>query len=124
MPRRQEKLASRADNVPPPPAALVTDRDGRAPRVIRLNERVRHNGTGDDGPTGPIPGGDEWPLPPPDGSALTDDLELGDVWDSEGPGSAAAAARGCLCPTLPNDPRAGLGVLIAPDCPVHRSRLE
>jgi hypothetical protein len=89
-----------------------------------LNERVRHNGTGDDEPIGPIPGGgDEWPLPP-DGSALTDDLELGDVWDSEGPGSTAAAARGCLCPMLPNDPRAGLGVLIAPDCPVHRSRLE
>jgi hypothetical protein len=92
--------------------------------VIRLNERVRHNGTGDDEPTGPLPGaGGEWPLPP-DGSALTDDLEPGDVWESEGPGSAAAAARGCLCPMLPNDPRAGLGVLIAPDCPVHRSRLE
>jgi hypothetical protein len=92
--------------------------------VIRLNERVRHNGTGDDEPTGPLPGaGGEWPLPP-DGNALTDDLEPGDVWESEGPGSTAAAARGCLCPMLPNDPRAGLGVLIAPDCPVHRSRLE
>ena len=117
-------LASRADNVPPTRTEAVTERDGRAPRVIRLNERVRHNGTGDDGPTGPIPGGsDEWPLPP-DGSALTEDLEPGDVWEGEGPGSAAAAARGCLCPMLPNDPRAGLGVLIAPDCPVHRSRLE
>jgi hypothetical protein len=57
----------------------------------------------------------------PDGS---DDLAPGDVWESGGPGSAAAAARGCLCPVLPNDPRAGLGVLIAPDCPVHRSQLE
>jgi hypothetical protein len=123
MPRRQEKLTSRADNVPPSPAAAVTNRNGRPPGVIRLNERVRHNGTGDDEPTGPLPGRGEWPLPP-DVGALTDDLEPGDVWESEGPGSAAAAARGCLCPMLPNDPRAGLGVLIAPDCPVHRSQLE
>jgi hypothetical protein len=120
---RQEKLASRADNVPPARAAAITNRHKRPPGVIRLNERVRHNGTGDDEPTGPLPGGGEWPLPP-DGGALTDDLEPGDVWESEGPGSAEAAARGCLCPMLPNDPRAGLGVLIAPDCPVHRSRLE
>jgi hypothetical protein len=94
--------------------------------VIRLNERVRHNGAGDDGPTGPLPGGDDWRMPP-DGSALPDDpddLGPGGVWESGGPGSTAAAARGCLCPMLPNDPRAGLGVLIAPDCPVHRSRLE
>ena len=126
MARRQEKPASRADNVPPLRTSLVTQRADRPPGVIRLNERVRHNGTGDDEPTGPLAGGgDEWALPPV-GSALTDDLELepGGVWDAEGPGSAAAAARGCLCPMLPNDPRAGLGVLIAPDCPVHRSQLE
>jgi hypothetical protein len=83
---------------------------------------VRHNGAGEDEPIGPLPEGD-WPLPP-DGSVLPDDLGPGEVWDSEGPGSSAAAARGCLCPMLPNDPRAGLGVLIAPDCPVHRSQLE
>jgi hypothetical protein len=81
-----------------------------------LNERVRHNGADDDEPIGPLPGGDDWPL--------SDDLDPGIVWDSDGPGSTTAAARGCLCPMLPNDPRAGLGVLIAPDCPVHRSQLE
>jgi hypothetical protein len=86
-----------------------------------LNEGVRHNGTGDDEPTGPLPG---WSAAPDGLSAATDDLAPGDVWESEGPGSTAAAARGCLCPMLPNDPRAGLGVLIAPDCPVHRSQLE
>jgi hypothetical protein len=123
MPRRQGKLASRADNVPPARVATITDRHGRRPAVIRLNERVRHNGAGEDEPTGPLPGGDDWPLPP-DGSVLPDDLGAGELWESEGPGSTAAAARGCLCPMLPNDPRAGLGVLIAPDCPVHRSQLE
>jgi hypothetical protein len=134
MPRRQVWVASRADNVPSGQATVITPRHERPPGVIRLNERVRHNGTGDDEPIGPLPGGgNEWPLPP-DGSEPTSDidpddidpdgLEPGDVWDSGGPGSAAAAAQGCLCPMLPNDPRAGLGVLIAPDCPVHRSRLE
>jgi len=122
MPARQEKLASRADNVPPFPAAAVTHGHGRPRAVIRLNERVRHNGAGEDEPIGPLLGGDDWPLPP-DGSGLPDDLGPGEVWDSDGPGSTAAVARGCLCPMLPNDPRAGLGVLIAPDCPVHRSRL-
>jgi hypothetical protein len=127
MPRRQEWVASRADNVPLTWATRVTHGRKRRPGVVRLNERMRHNGTGDDEPTGPIPGGgDGWPLPP-DGSALPgdpDDLAPGDVWESGGPGSAQAAARGCLCPMLPNDPRAGLGLLIAPDCPVHHAGLE
>lgn len=122
MPRRQGSSASRADNVHPSRDGAVTDGHVQRPAVIRLNERVRHNGAGDDEPTGPLPGGD-WPLPP-DGSVLPDDLDPGIVWDSDGPGSTAAAARGCLCPMLPNDPRAGLGLLIAPDCPVHQSRLE
>jgi hypothetical protein len=99
-------------------AAGVTHRGEQQPALVRLNERMRHNGTGDDEPTGPLPGS-EWPLP-----GEPDDLAPGDLWESGGPGSTAAAARGCLCPMLPNDPRAGLGVLIAPDCPVHRSRLE
>jgi hypothetical protein len=85
-----------------------------------LNERVRHHRTDDDEPAGPLSGGGgEWPLPS-DG----DDLAPGDIWENGGPGSTAAAARGCSCPMLPNDPRAGLGVLIAPDCPVHRSGLD
>jgi len=126
MPRRQEWVTSRGHNVAPGQAIVITHRRGRHPAVIRLNERVRHNGTGDDEPTGPLPGrGDGWPPARDDDlSGDPDGLAPGDVWDSEGPGSAAAAARGCLCPMLPNDPRAGLGVLIAPDCPVHRSRLE
>jgi hypothetical protein len=95
-----------------------------------LNERVRRHRAEEDEPVG-LPGGGtgEWPLPagrdePPVPADGSDDLAPGDVWESGGPGSAAAAAQGCLCPMLPNDPRAGLGVLIAPDCPVHRSQLE
>jgi hypothetical protein len=108
---------------------------------------MRHHRIGDDEPAGQLAGGTgEWSLPsngdwsevlpegrqmalptngrtaqPPDGE---DDLEPGELWDAGGPGSAAAVARGCRCPMLPNDPRAGLGLLIAPDCPVHRSRLD
>jgi hypothetical protein len=113
-----------------------------------LNERVRHHRTDDDG-AGQLAGGaGEWPLPafgppadggPDDGTPAdagpdtgdpdtgdpdNGDLAPGELWDAGGPGSAAAAARGCRCPMLPNDPRAGLGLLIAPDCPVHRSRLD
>jgi hypothetical protein len=83
---------------------------------------VRHHRTDDDEGAGQLAGGTgEWPLPPdpPDGG---EDLAPGELWDAGGPGSAAAAARGCLCPMLPNDPRAGLGRLIAPDCPIHRTR--
>lgn len=40
-------------------------------------------------------------------------------WPLGSPGSAQAATHGCRCPILPNDPRAGLELLIAPDCPVH-----
>lgn len=37
------------------------------------------------------------------------------------PGSPAALAHGCRCPTLANEPQAGFleDPLIAPDCPVH-----
>jgi hypothetical protein len=94
----------------------------KAARVVRLNDPVRHHRAEDDEPTGRPPadaGG--WALSPPD-DGLDDDLEPARVWESGGPGSASAAARGCLCPVLPNDPRAGLGVLIAPDCPVHRAQ--
>ena len=88
--------------------------------AIRLNALVRHLPAEDDEPTGRLPvGTDGWAsTPPPD----TDDLDS--LWDSGGPGSVAAADRGCLCPMLPNDPRAGLGLLIAPDCPLHRSSLD
>jgi hypothetical protein len=86
-----------------------------------LNERVRHHRPRDEEPGGPLAGGTgEWPLPPD----TDDDLSPGGLWEVGGPGSASAAARGCLCPRLPNDPRAGLGRLIAPDCPVHRGRWE
>jgi hypothetical protein len=89
--------------------------------AIRLNESVGHHRADDDELGGLLPGGPgDWPLPPD----TDDDLTPGSVWDSGGPGSASAAARGCTCPMLPNDPRAGLGLLIAPDCPVHRSRLD
>jgi hypothetical protein len=90
-----------------------------------LNEHVRHHVTGDDEPDGLYPGRPGgWPLPDGYDSLTSDDLAPGDLWDGEGPGSAAAIARGCRCPMLPNHPRAGLGLLIAPDCPVHRSRLD
>ncbi|WP_143517264.1 hypothetical protein [Pseudonocardia sp. MH-G8] len=81
---------------------------------------MRHNPAEDDEPTGRLPVGTEgWTAAP----APLDDLEPG-LWDSGGPGSASAADRGCLCPMLPNDPRAGLGLLIAPDCPLHRQLLD
>jgi hypothetical protein len=86
-----------------------------------LNDSVRHHPANDDEPSGLLSEGTRgWPLSP----ETDDDLAPGSVWDSGGPGSTSAAARGCTCPMLPNDPRAGLGPLIAPDCPVHRSRLE
>jgi hypothetical protein len=89
--------------------------------AIRLNDTVRHHRSDDDEPGGLLPrGAADRPLPP----NADDDLVPGRVWDSGGPGSASAASRGCTCPMLPNDPRAGLGLLIAPDCPVHRARLE
>ncbi|MGH3585044.1 MAG: hypothetical protein ACRDQ0_01870 [Pseudonocardia sp.] len=85
-----------------------------------MNEAVRHHRAEDDEPGGLLSGGTgDWALPPD-----TDDLAPGDIWETDSPGSTAAAARGCLCPMLPNDPRAGLGRLIAPDCPVHRPGLD
>jgi hypothetical protein len=92
---------------------------------VRLNDLVRHHRADDDEPGGQLPGGaGDWSLPAPTDDQFADDLAPCVVWDSGGPGSASAAARGCTCPMLPNDPRAGLGLLIAPDCPVHRSRLD
>jgi hypothetical protein len=92
--------------------------------AIRLNALVRHHPAEDDEPTGRLPvGTDGWAGAPPPLDAA-DDLAPGGLWDSGGPGSASAADRGCLCPMLPNDPRAGLGLLIAPDCPLHRQLLD
>jgi hypothetical protein len=85
-----------------------------------LNAVVRQHPARDDEPTDELPVGPVWAPAQPE----AEELVPGRLWESGGPGSAAAAERGCLCPMLPNDPRAGLGLLIAPDCPLHRERLD
>jgi hypothetical protein len=53
---------------------------------------------------------------------VSGDLDVNDV---PGPGSAAAVAQGCLCPTLINGPVTPADQLLtAPDCPVHRPTLD
>ena len=77
---------------------------------------MRHQ-RGDEGPEPDLP-----PWAARDGARRSDDdgyVETGLRWPHGVPGSPEALAAGCLCPVLPNDPRAGLGLLNAPDCPVH-----